>query len=87
MTEQPEKRHEFATRRRLPDKWLALAIWLALLGLYLWLHDEAVKQMMFTAFGLLCVAISDGLRRVSDWSKRRLEARGRQFRKHDDANS
>ena len=62
--------------RRLPDKWLAVALFLLLLGLYLATGNKTVEQMMLTAFGLLCVAISDGLRRVSEWSKNRLEQRG-----------
>jgi hypothetical protein len=69
MTPNPNRA---AYRRRIPDKWLAVALFLLLLGLYLWRHDDTIKQMMFTAFGLLCVAISDGLRRAADYYRARM---------------
>lgn len=69
MTPKPDRP---AFRRRLSDRWLAIALFLLLLGLYLWRHDDTIKQMMFTAFGLLCVAISDGLRRAADYYRARM---------------
>lgn len=72
-------------RRRLPDKWLAAGLFLFLFFMYLWRHDDAIKQMMFTAFGLLCVAISDGVAPSVGLVKNRLAARGDYKQPRNDA--
>jgi di/tricarboxylate transporter len=65
METEPTKR--LADRqRRVPDKYLAIGIFLLLLGLYLWKHDSLVERMTWMMFGLVIMAISDGLRRVRD---------------------
>jgi hypothetical protein len=58
---------------RVPDKYLALGLFGVLLGLYLWTKDDTVKQMMFGAFTLTTFAISEGLKRISESYRARLE--------------
>lgn len=58
--------------RRIPDKYIAIGLFLLVLGLYLWRKDELLKQMAFGLFSLVCMAIGDGLRRVTDSFKARM---------------
>lgn len=64
--------------RRFPDKYLAISLFLLLLGLYLWTKDDAIKQMMATAFGVAVGAIAAGLRRVDASFDSRLKGEDKQ---------
>lgn len=60
-------------RRRGRDKWIAICLFLLLLCVYLFTGNRTVEQMMLTVFGLVCVAIGNGLQFMVDAVKRRLE--------------
>ncbi len=62
--------------RRLPDKYIAIGLFLLLLGLYLWRKDETIKYLMSGMFGIVCMALGDGLRRMQDSFKARLKDDG-----------
>jgi hypothetical protein len=59
-------------RRRVPDKYLAIGLFLLLLGLHLWQpQNDMIAKMVFAMFSLVCMAVGDGLRFVSDSFKAR----------------
>lgn len=63
-------------RYRVPDKYIAIALFLVLLGLYLWTHDETLRYLMSGMFALVCMALGDGFRRMQDSFKARLQDKG-----------
>jgi hypothetical protein len=60
-------------KRTVPDRAIAIGLFLLLLGVYLWTHNDRIEQMMLMAFGLVTFAISEGLKRMSESFKARLE--------------
>jgi hypothetical protein len=50
--------------RFIPDKYLAVGLFVLLLGVYLATKDPFIEKLCFGAFTLVCTAIGDGLKRV-----------------------
>jgi len=59
--------------RLIPDKYLALGLFVLLLITYLCTKDSVIEKLMFGAFTLVCTAIGDGLRRVAESFAKRLK--------------
>lgn len=52
--------------RRIPDKLIALFVFLVLLGVYLYTRDDVVRRLLDGSFVLLCAGLHAGFQRMSD---------------------
>ena len=55
----------------MPDKYLAIGLFLVLMGVYWWTQDDTVKQWASMVLGVVCSFFMAGQRRLADFMDRR----------------
>lgn len=60
---------------RIPDKLLAIGVFMILMGIYAWTQDDTFKQWASMVLGVVCSFFMAGQRRLAEAGQRFLDRR------------